>query len=79
MPFTYTTRPRKHGSTQTTIDVERDGKPFGQLWTWPNTKTDTHPWHSKPLNGEHEAFYAPTGKPKAAALALAKEYMEAHG
>lgn len=47
---------KKPGSSQQTINVERNGKPFGQLWTWPNTKTEWHPWHAKPLNGDHKTF-----------------------
>jgi|14_taG_2_1085336.scaffolds.fasta_scaffold97039_2 hypothetical protein len=37
-----------------TVNVSRNGEPFGQLWTWSNTRTERHPWHSKPLDGEHK-------------------------
>ena len=47
---------KKPGSSQQTINVERNGEPFGQMWTWPNTATERHPWHALPLNGNHETF-----------------------
>jgi len=53
---TFIEVPKKPGSSQHTINVERDGKPFGQIWTWPNTATEHHLWHVKPLNGNHETF-----------------------
>jgi hypothetical protein len=49
-----------------TVNVSRNGEPFGQLWTWKNTRTEQHPWHAKPLNGEHEVFKT---------LAEAKDHM----
>ena len=56
----------KPGSTQQTVNVSRDGEPFGQLWTWANTRTELHPWHAQPLDGLHKLFNS---------LPLAKEYM----
>jgi len=56
MTTTFIKAVKRPGLTQKTINVERNGKPFGQLWTWPNTKTEKHPWHAKPLNGKHETF-----------------------
>lgn len=53
---TFTRVPKKPGSTQQTINVERNGEPFGQLWTWPNTRTERHPWHVKLLEGNHRTF-----------------------
>jgi hypothetical protein len=41
-------------SSQVTVNVELNGAPFGQLWTWPNTRTEFHLWHSKPLDGDHK-------------------------
>jgi hypothetical protein len=56
---------KKSGSTHKMIEVSRDGKPFGALWTWMNTKYDTHPWHYKTLNGEYGFFYGKDGLKKA--------------
>ena len=44
-----------HRSSKT-VNVSRGGEPFGQIWTWANTRTESHPWHAKPLNGTHEVF-----------------------
>ena len=52
-----------------TINVSRDDKPFGQMWTFTNTKDEEHPWHVSPLNGEHKVFWGKGG------LQAAKEYM----
>ena len=38
------------------------------MWTWPNTRYETHPWHAKPLDGEHRTF---------SKKSAAKKYMEA--
>jgi len=54
-------------------NVERiNGQPFGQIWTWKNTKDTWHPWHAKPLNGEHKTFFGD----KNVDLRHAKAYME---
>jgi len=42
----------KPGSERITINIEKDGLPYGQIWTWPDTKTEKHPWHVKLLTGE---------------------------
>lgn len=52
--FFFHKRPKRHGSTEVFYEVSCDGKPYGAIWTWPNTRTEWHPWHSKPLDGEHE-------------------------
>ena len=56
MATTFYKVPKVRGGEQITINVERDGLPFGQLWTFPNKVGFTHPWHAKPLNGEHRTF-----------------------
>lgn len=40
-----------------TINVSRHGYPYGQMWTWKDTKTNQHPWHVKPLTGKHTCFW----------------------
>ena len=51
------------------VEVSRNGRPLGLLWTWLNTADTKHPWHAKPLNGRHHTFRT---------LALAKRWMEGH-
>jgi hypothetical protein len=59
--------PRK-GSNQTQWNVDSDGKPFGAIWTFRNTRTETFPFTAKPLDAEHAHF---------GTLAEAKDFMEA--
>jgi hypothetical protein len=75
----FHTATKVSGSNQTSINVDRDGKPFGQLWTF-NTKDETHGWHAKTLGGAYAYFdYIPDGTfaPKIKALIAAREWMEA--
>lgn len=67
----FITQAKVYGSTQKVINVNRNGQPFAQLWTWPNTATETHPWHAK-LTATEECvhFYAAAG-----GLAAAKEWV----
>jgi len=60
---------RKSGSSMKTIEVSKDEKPFGSLWTW-FEKGEEHPWHVKPLTREHKFFYGKNG------LKMAKEYIK---
>ena len=53
------------------INVEKDGKPFGQLWTWKDTEDTFHPWHAKPLHGSHMTFDGSVN-----GLIAAKKYLE---
>ena len=46
----------KPGSTQISINIEKDGRPYGQIWNWPDTKTEKHPWHVELLTGEGHVF-----------------------
>jgi len=57
--FTFHAPTRSNGRTE--INVSLNGKPFGQIWTF-HKKGEVHPWHSKPLKGEHKAYYGRTGK-----------------
>jgi hypothetical protein len=77
--LTYTKQKTKPGSTQQVINVDRDGKPFGQIWTFRDTKDTWHPWHAKPLNGQHVTFTkGRLGEgDQPGSLQAAKAYMEA--
>lgn len=55
MATTFQTATKNAGSKQTTINVDRDGKPFGQLWTFTN-KGEVHGWHAKTLDGAYAYF-----------------------
>ena len=57
---------------QMTVNVDRDGVPFGQIWTFRDTASEWHPWHAKLINGEHKAFYGAT---KADGYEKAKHWM----
>ena len=54
--MTFTKAKKRPGSSKVEINVSKGGAPFGMLWTWANTRTEWHPWHAKPLNGEHATF-----------------------
>ncbi len=56
--------------SKTEINVDRGHVPFGQIWTFPRTRGEYHPWHAKPLNGEHRTFNRST-----IGLEAAKYYM----
>lgn len=75
MPLTFTPILTRKGSSQRTINVDLNGVPFGQLWTFRNTKDTWHPWHAKPLTGEHQAFY--NAAMSGGDLFKAKAYMNA--
>ena len=54
-------RPFNKGSGLITINVEKDDQPFGQIWTFRTSLDTKHPWHAKPLDGEHKSFFAKEG------------------
>lgn len=56
------------------INIEKDGEPFGQLWTWKDTKSEKHPWHVRLLNGQYKVEW---GKSKTDALKTLKSWVEA--
>ena len=62
------------GSNQISIDVARNGRPFGQIWTFRKTATETFPWTAKTLAGEFKHFYKVDG-----GLRAAKKWIEAKG
>lgn len=71
--LTYIKRVPIEGSTTREIAVEKDGKPFGLIWTYKNTKTCWHPWHVVGCGVEHKTFYK--GE-KGRDLKAAKAYIE---
>lgn len=74
--LTFIPRKARLGSSQRVIDVERNGEPFGQLWTFRNSRTTWHPWHAKPLHGEHKTFW--NADETGGNLPAAKAYLQAH-
>lgn len=59
---------RRSGSNMLTWEIDTTlGSPLGEIWTFVNTATECHPYHAKPLYGEHKTF--PT-------LSEAKKYFE---
>jgi hypothetical protein len=44
------------GSNVTAWNFDLDEVPFGQVWTFKNTATETHKFHAKPLTGAHDCF-----------------------
>ena len=61
------------GSTRQYIEVSRNGKPFGTIWTYKNTKKESSPWQAQTLNDVHKVFEYNTDKNKA--LKDAKDWM----
>lgn len=43
------------GSNMTTWNIDLNGKPFGQIWTY-KAKGEVHPFHVKTLNGYYASF-----------------------
>ena len=70
MAFTFGPKTTTPGSSTIKINVDKDGEPFGQLWTFKKKPGYFHPWHAKALHGEHKAFYAADG-----GLEAAKRYI----
>lgn len=54
---TFSKIQKKPGSTKLSIEVSRDGKPFGLIWSWPDTRTECHPWHAKTVAGAHTCVW----------------------
>lgn len=52
--FRYRPRP-KGADGKIEIEVERNGRPHGLIWTW-EVPEEFHPWHAKPLNGSHHTY-----------------------
>lgn len=47
---------KNSGSNMVAWNVSLNGKPFGQVWTFRNTKTDTHRFHAKTLKDDYADF-----------------------
>jgi hypothetical protein len=53
------------GSNQTKINVDLNGRPFAQLWTY-TAKGESHPWHAKVTKtGRYRAFEGKRAKARA--------------
>ena len=64
---TFTPVKRLRGSNIIEINVDRDGVPFGQIWTFLKTGHTSSMVHAQPLTGKAVAFDT---------IAEAKQYME---
>lgn len=62
--LTYT---EKAGENALVWNIDRNGHPFGQIWTFPKAKGFVFNFHAKPLAGEYQSFKTFTE---------AKNYME---
>ena len=61
MQLTYSKR-LKDSNKKTFINVSKDNEPYGQIYTWQNTKTDQHPWHGLTTTGKHFCSYGDGNK-----------------
>jgi hypothetical protein len=52
----------KGSNNKTFINVSKDNEPYGQIYTWQNTKTDQHPWHGLTTTGKHFCSYGDGNK-----------------
>jgi hypothetical protein len=62
-------------SSRMAINITKNGEPFGQLWSWKDTKIEQHPWHVRLLNGRYKIEW---GKNKSHALKTLKTWVESH-
>lgn len=53
--ITITKRAKVRGSNMVEYTVDVDGVPFGLIWTF-KAAGEVHPFHAKPLAGEHATF-----------------------
>jgi hypothetical protein len=70
---TFSNSIKVKGSNQTTVNVSRNDRPFGQLWTF-TAKDETHGWHAKTVAGDYRLFEAAK---KGAALEAARKWIAA--
>lgn len=74
MAYTFSDKITTPGSSVIAINVDRNGQPFGRLWTFKKKPGYFHPWHAQAIGGEHRAFY-----PEDGGLKAAKDYLTAGG
>lgn len=53
--FTFSEIIKTKGSNAQRINVSKDGRPFGQIWTF-KAAGEKHPWHFKGLSGSYQTF-----------------------
>lgn len=75
--FEFVSAPQYSGSNSMQINVKYRGRPYGALWSFKETKTESFGWHAKKLNGEY-AFFDPRdyGSKKAAQKAARAWFMQ---
>ena len=56
--ITITKRRAVKGSTAITWDIDRNGRPYGQIWTF-KAKGEQHPHHVKTLSGFYRQVWGP--------------------
>jgi hypothetical protein len=56
MTVTFSKSIKVRGSNQVRVNVDRNGQPYGQIWTFRNTATEKHVWHFKTLSGLYQTF-----------------------
>lgn len=66
---TFTTIKPVKDSTCIRINVDRNGVPYAQLWTFKDTKYEWHPWHLKTLSGLYKTFMPDNCSTKAKKIA----------
>lgn len=54
--FTIYAATREPGSDMISHRVDKNDRPFGMLWTFKATATETHRWHAKALSGAYANF-----------------------
>ena len=56
MTLKFTKAPKRKGTNRIAINVDYMDVPVGQIWTYRDTTTETHPFQAKHLNGDHGVF-----------------------
>lgn len=51
--ITFIAQEQRKGSSRIVYNVNVNGRPFGQVWTF-KVPGETHPWHVGELNGFHD-------------------------
>jgi hypothetical protein len=54
--LTFTAVQQQAGSNRLFVNVsDPNGKPFGQLWTFSDSKSEWHPWQVSTVSGDYHA------------------------